>query len=97
MNYADSAQPGHAFATAPGQVISYCECHDNHTLYDKLAIANPGSSEEERKDMHRLALSIILTSQGIPFRMPEQNSFEASKAWRTVIKVRTVSMRSTGH
>lgn len=67
VNYADSAQPGHAFATAPGQVISYCECHDNHTLYDKLAIANPGSSEEERKDMHRLALSIILTSQGIPF------------------------------
>lgn len=67
VNYHDSNQPGNPFATEPTQVISYCECHDNHTLWDKLTITNPGKPEEERKRMHRLALSIILTSQGIPF------------------------------
>ena len=55
------------FASAPSQVISYCECHDNNTLWDKLALSCPGSSAEEREKMQRLALTIVFTSQGIPF------------------------------
>ncbi|MBA9028010.1 pullulanase [Peribacillus huizhouensis] len=51
----------------PGQVVTYVESHDNHTLWDKLALTNPDATEEERKQMHKLASSIILTSQGIPF------------------------------
>jgi pullulanase len=47
--------------------VSYAECHDNHTLWDKLAISAPDATVEERKEMHKLALSIVLTSQGISF------------------------------
>ncbi len=55
------------YAKEPGQVVSYCECHDNHVLWDKLAISNSEDSPESRKKMHMLALSVVLTSQGISF------------------------------
>lgn len=51
----------------PEQVLTYVEAHDNHTLWDKLELTNPGDSEEVRKKMHKLSSSILLTSQGIPF------------------------------
>ncbi|MFA2691412.1 type I pullulanase [Bacillus mycoides] len=51
----------------PEQVLTYVEAHDNHTLWDKLELTNPGESEEVRKQMHKLSSSILLTSQGIPF------------------------------
>ncbi|WP_327799947.1 type I pullulanase [Bacillus mobilis] len=51
----------------PEQVLTYVEAHDNHTLWDKLELTNPGDSEEVRKQMHKLSSSILLTSQGIPF------------------------------
>ncbi len=56
-----------AYASNPANVISYCDCHDNHVLSDKLLIANPGVPTNDRKMMQRLALTIVLTSQGIPF------------------------------
>jgi pullulanase len=62
VNYSKSS-----YSTAPGQVINYADCHDNHTLWDKLAISAATASEAERKEMQKLALSIVLTSQGIPF------------------------------
>ncbi len=55
------------WAKEPWQSISYTSCHDNHTLFDKLMISKPDSSEEEIKAMHKLANAIVLTSQGIPF------------------------------
>ncbi|MES9664012.1 type I pullulanase [Bacillus cereus] len=51
----------------PEQVLTYVEAHDNHTLWDKLELTNPGDSEEVRKQMHKLSSSILVTSQGIPF------------------------------
>lgn len=51
----------------PEQVLTYVEAHDNHTLWDKLELTNPGDSEEVRKQMHKLSSSILLTSQGTPF------------------------------
>jgi pullulanase len=60
------------YAKDPFQTITYAECHDNHVLWDKLSLsaapnamqdANPVSMEE----MQKLALSIVLTSQGISF------------------------------
>jgi len=55
------------YSKQPYQTISYCECHDNHVLWDKLAISAKSASVEERVNMHKLALSIVLTSQGISF------------------------------
>lgn len=62
VNYSKSP-----YAAQPFQTISYCDCHDNHTLWDKLALSAPEATEEEKKKMHQLALAIVLTSQGIPF------------------------------
>ena len=55
------------YAISPSQVINYCECHDNHTLWDKLSLSNPLASKAQLKKMHLMALTIVLTSQGIPF------------------------------
>jgi pullulanase len=56
-----------SYATQPSQTVTYAECHDNHTLWDKLAISAKDATDAQRKEMHKLALSIVLTSQGIPF------------------------------
>ncbi len=55
------------YANQPFQTISYCECHDNHVLWDKLGISAKEATAEEKINMHKLALSIVLTSQGISF------------------------------
>jgi len=55
------------YSAQPWNTITYCECHDNHVLWDKLAISASTVKESKRKQMQRFALSIALTSQGIPF------------------------------
>lgn len=55
------------FAKDPEQTVTYVEAHDNHTLWDKLELTNSRDSEQMRKKMHKLATSIVLTSQGISF------------------------------
>lgn len=55
------------YAATPANTISYAECHDNNTLWDKLAISAPKATVAQRIEMHKLALSIVLTSQGISF------------------------------
>ncbi|MCM1991688.1 type I pullulanase [Oceanirhabdus seepicola] len=55
------------FAKEPIECINYVSCHDNLTLFDKFEKSNSEVSFEEREKMNRLALSIILTAQGIPF------------------------------
>ena len=67
LNYAKVKYAKAPYSAEPYQTISYCECHDNHVLWDKLKISMPQSSEAQRKGMHELALSIVLTSQGISF------------------------------
>ncbi|BDD00210.1 type I pullulanase [Persicobacter psychrovividus] len=55
------------WANKPSQCINYVSCHDNNTLYDKLKMANPNASEATIEQLDRLAATIVLTSQGIPF------------------------------
>lgn len=55
------------YTSGPDNVITYAECHDNNILWDKIALSFPEASEADRKKMHELALTIVLTSQGIPF------------------------------
>jgi pullulanase len=62
VNYSDSY-----WANSPLQCINYVSCHDNHTLYDKLVLSRPAASPEAIKKMHKLAQTIVLTSQGVPF------------------------------
>lgn len=67
VNYSKVNYSKAPYAKAPSQTITYAECHDNHTLWDKLSISANDATPEERKNMHQLALSIVLTSQGISF------------------------------
>lgn len=55
------------WAAEPYQTISYVSCHDNNTLFDKLKLSNEEATEEELIKMHKLAETIVLTSQGVPF------------------------------
>ncbi|MFA9456818.1 type I pullulanase [Halalkalibacter sp. AB-rgal2] len=66
---------GIPFVSEPSQSINYVECHDNHTLWDRLANTNPIHNEETRKRMHQLATGITLLSQGIPFLHAGQEWF----------------------
>lgn len=82
VNYSDTA-----WARTPSQTVTYVSCHDNHTLWDKLAISRADASEEDRTNMHKLALASVLTSQGISFlhagaeikrtKQGVENSFES--------------------
>ncbi len=55
------------YAAQPFQTITYCECHDNHVLWDKIALSMKDATEAERRQVHMLSLSIVLSSQGISF------------------------------
>jgi len=67
VDYAKVNYSNAPYAAQPLNTITYCECHDNHVLWDKLAISAKNATEAERKEMDKLALSIVLTSQGISF------------------------------
>ncbi|MEO8406590.1 MAG: type I pullulanase, partial [Chitinophagaceae bacterium] len=67
VNYSAVNYSKAPYAAQPWQTITYCECHDNNVLWDRIALANPDVSEGERIEMYKLALSIVLTSQGIAF------------------------------
>ena len=49
------------------QSINYVECHDNSTLFDKLAIANPEDTLSERLKRIQLINAVVMVSMGIPF------------------------------
>jgi pullulanase len=60
-----------SFADGPMETINYIECHDNHTLEDRLELVRKrkasrvGRAEFDR--MSRLGVLTLMTSQGIPF------------------------------
>ena len=82
------------WANEPGQSINYVSCHDNHTLWDKLLISREDASEHQRIEMHKLANTIVLTSQGIPFlhagveflrtKNGDHNSYESPDAINSI-------------
>jgi pullulanase len=55
------------FTAEPDEAINYVSAHDNMTLWDKITLANPSASDAEKRSMQKLALGVVLTSQGVPF------------------------------
>jgi pullulanase len=58
------------FSDSPLETINYISCHDGQTLWDHLTSSlnrNADISYEYKKRMYKLAMAILLTSQGIPF------------------------------
>lgn len=82
VNYANEP-----WANDPTQAINYVSCHDNHTLWDRLALSAGHYSVALRTRMQKLALAMVLTSQGVPFlhagsemlrtKQGVENSFES--------------------
>lgn len=68
------------FSTAnPGQSVNYVEAHDNNTLQDKLLLSTGKVSSATISKLHRLAGSIPLLAQGLPFIHAGQE-FQRSKS-----------------
>ncbi|MEK4406426.1 type I pullulanase [Sporosarcina sp. FSL K6-6792] len=70
---------GTPFVSEVNQTINYVECHDNHTLWDRLLLSNDQDSDLTRKKMHQLASGITLLSQGIPFIHAGQEWFRTKQ------------------
>ncbi len=49
------------------QFVNYMSAHDNHTLWDKLLLTNPESSDAERLKMNLLGATVVMLSKGTPF------------------------------
>ncbi len=58
------------FSDSPVEAINYVECHDNHTLWDRLKISTADDAritDADRRAMDKLAAAALFTSQGVPF------------------------------
>ncbi|MCL6570931.1 MAG: type I pullulanase [Bacillus sp. (in: Bacteria)] len=63
----------------PSQSVNYVECHDNHTMWDKLLSCLPDTDDTIRFKYHRLATGIVILSQGIPFLHSGQEFFRTKQ------------------
>ncbi|HJV31006.1 MAG TPA: type I pullulanase [Bacillales bacterium] len=64
-----------ALFNEPTQTVNYVECHDNHTMWDKLFTCYPSEKESILRKYHRLATCMVLLAQGIPFLHSGQEFF----------------------
>jgi len=55
------------WATDPYQSVNYVSCHDNHTLFDRIALSAPEASFEELVKRNNLAAAFSILSLGVPF------------------------------
>lgn len=69
----------HPYANEPFQHVSYNECHDNHTLWDRLVLANPKATHKQKMEMYEIAMGIVMTSQGISFMQAGQEFCRTKK------------------
>ncbi|MGP1347452.1 MAG: alpha-amylase family glycosyl hydrolase [Phycisphaerales bacterium] len=60
----------YTFADRPIESINYIECHDNHTLADRLRLTTrePHAASASMRDrMHRLGILMLMCAPGLPF------------------------------
>jgi pullulanase len=69
----------HPLFNEPYQTVNYIECHDNHTIWDKLLSCQGEADEQLRISYHRLATGLVLLAQGIPFLHSGQEFFRTKQ------------------
>ncbi len=69
VNFSSTIYPNYTTAE-PGQSVNYVESHDNWTLYDKVHASYTGTATTA--DIVRLAGSIPILAQGMPFQQAGQ-------------------------
>lgn len=94
IDYSNVNYSNKPWANTPEQCINYVSCHDNLTLWDKISISRPDATEAEKIEMHKLANTMVLTSQGVPFlhggvellrsKNGDHNSFESPDAINSI-------------
>ena len=68
VDYSKGNNSKKPYALSPAQVVNYVSCHDDLTLTDKLNKSmGDTTSVAKRQRAAKLAQTIVLTSQGIPF------------------------------
>jgi pullulanase len=68
VDYSKVKYANQAYTNAPTQLINYVSCHDDLCLMDKLKETAPADAADyELLRFNKLAQTVILTSQGIPF------------------------------
>ncbi len=70
----------------PAQSVNYVECHDDHTFYDKARKAMPDAPREDRKRAQKLATSMVLLMQGVPFIHSGQEFYRSKRGVRNSYK-----------
>ena len=55
------------WAAQPSQCVNYVSCHDNHSLFDRIALTAPEASRADRIKMNNLAAAFSILAQGVPF------------------------------
>ena len=80
----------------PHQSINYVECHDNHTLFDKLVVSNNDEDDDTLLERIKFANSVVMFSFGVPFfHMGQeigQSKFGLGNSYN-VIKVNNMSWK----
>ncbi len=81
---------GASWSVKNSAVINYMSCHDNLSLWDKLAVANAHDTLQTRLAMNRLGATIVMMSSGTPLMQAgeemlrtkngDENSFKSSDA-----------------
>ncbi len=81
---------GKGWTVDNAMVINYMSAHDNNTLWDKLLLSCPDSSEDDRNRMNNLGAAILMISKGTPFwqageemlrtKDGDENSYKSSDA-----------------
>ncbi len=82
-----ASSSGAAWKAQDAMVVNYMSSHDNHTLWDKLALSNPDASDAARASMVRLGAGAVMLSQGMVFflageemlrtKLGEENSYKS--------------------
>lgn len=78
INFDDKHQ---GFAKEPRESINYLNSHDDLILWDKIELSLKARSFEEKKDIYKLANSILFLSFGLPF-IHQGNEFLRTKQGR---------------
>lgn len=67
------------WSSRPEQIVNYVSCHDNHTLYDRIAETLPKARYEDLARRSRLAAAFNLLSCGVPFFQAGEEMLRSKK------------------
>lgn len=67
LNIQGQSTGGGIEVASPNETVNYVSAHDDHCLWDKLLLSAAHVPDDLRVNMDKLAVGIVLTSQGVPF------------------------------